>query len=448
MVPSLRLRWHAAITAILVLGSTTPTQAQFGTAIATTGPINASMGGASTAAPIDAAGALFWNPAGISGLDHSEIGFGAAVLIPRTTITSRVVANSLGGGFPAHNSVGTTGANNGVFTIPSFGLVYKTDESPVTYGFGLFTLGGFGVNYPVSKSNFVLNPRFPNGFGLGPLYSHYDVLQLAPTIAWAPTAEWSLGFQPNLDIANLAFDPAAFSAPALIQGPNGIMGPVYGDATHTRSRVGGGFQLGVYYAPIESVWSFGASFRSPQWFENFTYPSVTPQGMPARAKLNFDFPFIASVGTAFRGIDRLLVALDLRYVGYRETNGYRHTGFDSSGALRGLGFQDIFALALGAQYQVTDRFTVRSGYTFNLNPIGNAVTIYNVASPLNVQHSLALGFSYDVTKALKLSATYQHFFQNTNHGPITEPFIGPLHGSDVRIASTADAIVFGANVSF
>jgi long-chain fatty acid transport protein len=405
------------------------------------------MGGAATAAPIDAAGSLFWNPAAITGLDHSEMGFGLEVLIPRTTITSQVAANTFGPGLPPRGAEGTTGGNNGVFVLPSFGLVCTPDGSPISYGFGVFALGGFGVNYPVSKTNPLLNPRFPNGFGLGPLYSQYQALQLAPTIALALSDEWSIGFQPNLDLAGLAFDPAVFSAPALVTNPLGMMGPVYGDATHTRSRVGGGFQLGTYYAPIESNWSFGASFKSPQWFENFTYPTVNLQGQATRSKINFDFPFIASVGTAYRGLDRLLVALDLRYVGYRETNGYRHTGFDSDGALRGLGFQDILALSLGVQYQWTDALTVRSGYSWNMNPIGNAVTSYNVASPLNVQNTLALGLSYDVTTALKLSATYGHGFQNTNHGPIIEP-TGPLHHSDVRIASTADLITIGANVSF
>ncbi len=53
----------AAIVALLVLGFATSTHAQFGTAVSGTGPINRSMGGAATAAPIDAAGALFWNPA-------------------------------------------------------------------------------------------------------------------------------------------------------------------------------------------------------------------------------------------------------------------------------------------------------------------------------------------------------------------------------------------------
>ncbi|MFI5459432.1 MAG: outer membrane protein transport protein, partial [Isosphaerales bacterium] len=145
--PTMRHKSLTAIAALLVLGFATSTRAQFGTALSGTGPINRSMGGAATAAPIDAAGALFWNPATISGLDRSEIGFGAEVLIPRTTITSRIAANSFGPGFPAQNMSGTTGGNNGVFTLPSFGLVYKPEDSYFTYGFGLYAVGGFGLNY-------------------------------------------------------------------------------------------------------------------------------------------------------------------------------------------------------------------------------------------------------------------------------------------------------------
>ena len=38
------------------------------------------------------------------------------------------------------------------------------------------------------------------------------------------------------------------------------------------------------------------------------------------------------------GVERLLVAFDLRYVDYRNTNGFRDTGFSPQGALRGLGW--------------------------------------------------------------------------------------------------------------
>ena len=44
-------------------------------------------------------------------------------------------------------------------------------------------------------------------------------------------------------------------------------------------------------------------------------------------------PMVASVGTSYTGIDRLLIATDLRFLDYRDTNGFRHTGFDQRGAL-------------------------------------------------------------------------------------------------------------------
>ena len=103
---------------------------------------------------------------------------------------------------------------------------------------------------------------------------------------------------------------------------------------------------------------------------------------------------------------------------------------------------------MGMQYQMTDAISLRMGYTFNLNPAGNAVTAYNLASPTIIQNTISLGASYDVTKALKLSFAYVHYFQNAISGPIIAPGVGPLPGSYVRTAATADSVILGASVTF
>lgn len=59
------------------------------------GPVNRSMGGASTAAPLDSLGAIYWNPATISAL-NSEMAFGIEVLWPHSTLSSSVHANVFG----------------------------------------------------------------------------------------------------------------------------------------------------------------------------------------------------------------------------------------------------------------------------------------------------------------------------------------------------------------
>jgi long-chain fatty acid transport protein len=404
------------------------------------------MGGAAVAAPIDAAGALFWNPASIGGLGRSEMVFGTELLIPRTTLASRVNTGTFGHGLPPVPLAGNNGGNNGVFPLPVFGLVQRTEGSPWTYGIGFFELGGFGVNYPASRTNAILMPQVPFGRGVGPLFAQYQIFQIAPTVAYQVTDQIALGFAANIDLASLSVDPALFAPPTLLTTPLGPA-PVYPTATNGRARWGGGFNAGVYYTP-DSDWQFGASVRSPQWFETYTFNAVSAHGRPTTPKFNLDFPMIASVGTAYTGFDRLLLATDVRFLDYRDTNGFRHSGFDARGALRGLGWQNVFALAMGAQYQWSNALSLRAGYTFNLNPAGDAVTTFNVASPTIIQHSLAVGASYDVTKALRLSLAYVHYFQNEIHGPLVQPFVGPIPGSVVRTAATADSVVLGASVIY
>src|SRR6516225_1799541 len=89
-------RFGLALGAIMLGLCTTPARAQFGLAVSGVGPINRSMGGASTAAPLDSAGALYWNSATIGALPTSEMEFGTGFVIPRTTLSSVVPADALG----------------------------------------------------------------------------------------------------------------------------------------------------------------------------------------------------------------------------------------------------------------------------------------------------------------------------------------------------------------
>jgi long-chain fatty acid transport protein len=445
--PECRVWLGLAALTIVVLGPfMTPARAQSGLAANSVGPINMSMGGAATAAPLDSAGALYWNPATIGEIAN-EMEVGAGILIPRSTLSSKIGPGALGNGIPPVPLSGTTGSNTGVFILPTVGIVYTPTESPWSFGFGIFEIGGFGVNYPVDPKNPILNPQVPFGRGIGPLYAQLQLLQFSPTVAVKLTDTLSVGAQANIDYGLLGVNPGLFSAPGLENSPLGP-GPVYSYATQGRSRAGGGFQLGVYWQP-EGDWSFGASYKSTQWFERYTFNSVNPtNGNPASPNFALNFPETVSAGFAYKGIDRLLLATDFRFLDYRDTSGFSQNGFNAQGALRGLGWQNIFALGTGAQYQATDDLTLRIGYTFNMNPIGNAVTSYNVANPLVIMHTIALGASYNVTKNFKVSFAYSHFFQNEISGPLIEPFVGAVPHSSVRTTATADIVQIGATVSF
>src|SRR5437868_4169402 len=96
---------------IAVVMRPAPTWAQH--SVPGVGPINRSMGGAAVAAPIDAAGAIYWNPATIGDLGKSEMEFGGELVIPQTTLASRVGAGAFGQGFPPTPLAGSTEGDNG-----------------------------------------------------------------------------------------------------------------------------------------------------------------------------------------------------------------------------------------------------------------------------------------------------------------------------------------------
>ena len=75
MMSSARRFLVLCVLSLLAVARSAPAARAQGFVLAGAGPVNRSMGGASTAAPLDATGALFWNPATLSGLPSSELDF-------------------------------------------------------------------------------------------------------------------------------------------------------------------------------------------------------------------------------------------------------------------------------------------------------------------------------------------------------------------------------------
>jgi long-chain fatty acid transport protein len=406
------------------------------------GPVNRSMGGAGVAAPLDASGSLYWNSAAITGLGGSELDAGLELVFPNENLSSSLAPGTLGPGIPPVPLAGRTHGDTGAVPLPAMGLVYQPEGSDLTYGLGIYEVGGFSTNYAASRTNPVLTPQPPFGTGLGAIYSQLQVFQIAPTVAARLTDHLSVGLAPTVDLTFLQADPLVVAAPT-----DGLTGfPTYPAGTHTRAAWGAGFQAGAFFTTGDG-WNFGASFKSPQWFEPFRFNSQDQLGGPRSIKFHFDYPMIVSVGAAYTGIERLVLAADVRYIDFKNTPGLSQRGFDRLGAVRGLGWIDSFALSAGAQYKLTDSLSLRLGYSYNTNPIENEQAFFNVASATIVEHSLAVGASYQLTQCLSLSLAYVHDFENSVSGPIVTPR-GVIPLSSVKSEISADAVLLGAGVKF
>ena len=250
------------------------------------------------------------------------------------------------------------------------------------------------------------------------MYSKLAVLQLVPTAALQLTDRLSIGLAPTISIADAALDPNLWTTPN--------PGPAYPSATHTRTNWGLGFQVGIYYE-TENCWHFGALYKSPQWLEEFTYYSEDSNGNPRTDRLNVDFPAIISVGAAYYGLPRTVWAIDARYVDYANTQLFGHdAGFNADGAATGLGWDSVFSVATGVQYQLTDALSLRCGYTFSENPIPDENTFYNIGSTAIYQHIVSVGASWRITCRTSLVIAYLKAFENSISGAIEAPGIGPF----------------------
>ena len=417
------------------VAATTTAQGQ-GIFVSATGPVNRSMGGAGTAAPLESLGALFWNPASISALPEDEVSIGLAASLPILETDSFIPG--LGGG--------STSAQPGVTPLPNVGWIHRPKNSDVTFGVGLFSAAGFRTNFPSSVTNPVFVPQsntigVPGG--LGQVYTEAAFLQIIPTVSWQVADRVSVGFGPTITLGDVSIDPLVFDSP---DDADGSGAPRYASGHGTRTHWGGGFQAGVYYEGPEGL-HLGATLKTPQWMETFQYNTEDELGRPRSRSVDLDLPMVISFGTAWSGWERFVLAADVRYYDYANTDGFNSSGYRPDGTVSGLGWDSIFSVATGVQYAVHEDLFVRAGYTFNENPIPESLAFFNIGAPLYYQHEFHVGASYRLTKLLWLNVAYTYYMENEISGPVVTP-AGAIPGSSVTNRETVHIADVGLTVRY
>ncbi len=393
------------------------------------GAVHGGMAGVSTATPIDALGALYWNPAAIGRLGRNEVSIGGAFIYPDIYVSSS--RPRLDGTVVS----GRTRSDNGFPLVPSIGLVSKLDdESPLTFGFGLIALGGGGVNFPGDTTNPILSPTGPLGqFVLGPTFANMQLLQLSPTISYQVTDRLVVGVGPTVDINLVSFDPAYFAPPNQIPGtPNTFL-----SATNSRPFWGGGVRAGLVYSLTDTL-DLGFGYTSPQWLETWKFNSRDNLGNPRTLSLDASLPAIYSWGVAWRGIERLTLGVDMRYFDYKNTDLFGTSIRDG-----GLGWDSAFAVALGGNYQMTDRIAVRGGYQYNTNPLENTRALFNIQAPAIIQHTISVGTSLKLTEDMSMSIGYAYGFENSINGVVDR-----IPNTNVGLEASSHSLLFNLQVKF
>jgi long-chain fatty acid transport protein len=388
------------------------------------GPVNRSMGGAAAAAPLDAMGAIHWNPATITGLESSEFSASIGFIMPDTRLESHLPANTFGPGFPPVDLGGAVESDIGAAPLPSIGVVLK-DDGIFACGLGIYGTAGFALNYPASTSSPLSMPPPPVGLGVGRVFAEAQVIQIAPVLAVRATERLSIGGGPTINLYRVLADPYFFTAPNDANGDGFYSWP---DGTGSRYHWGGGFEVGVYYETDVGL-NFGAGYKSKQRGEDVSFHSTDELGLPLSFHTPVSLPAILSLGTSYTGFERTTLAMDVRWINYADTDllGDPAT-FAPDGRLRGLGWDSVWSVSVGAQHALLDWLSVRVGYTSTEEPVGDGDSGVNFPAPLIIQHVISTGLTVLLTDHLSLTAAYQYGLPNEISGPI-QTAAGPIPGS-------------------
>jgi len=420
---------------LVVLGWLVPAQTYSQGVVAPgAGPINRAMSGASTAAAVDL-GASYWNPAAIGVLDHNEVLIGTELIIPSIQYSATLPARSIAGVFPPTDRSGSTQTDSGVATNLAVGASYKLDsEIPLSFGILINGIVGGNVNFPGGFGTPTLGPRQPpDFFGVGPVYANLSLLSIKPMVAYQMLEGLTVAVAPVVTTGNAQFNPAFFAP-----GPPDAFGvPTFPSATNARPFWGGGFEIGLI-KEINSAWSVGFSYKSPVWQQTWQFNTYNPDLSPRSIGIQAEIPPIYSWGVAFKGVKNLVVDVDLRYFDY--ANAALWGDSIQSG---GLAWDSIFALALGAQYQVTERLSLLGGYLYNQNPINEVKTIFNLQAPGFLQHSLSLGGTFRLNDSLMFTLGWVHNFENSIQGPLPQ-----IPGTNARLTAQVNSLMGGVTINY
>lgn len=444
---------------LVVILFTTATFAQAGHIMQGVGAVNMSMGGASTAQPLDISGALHWNPAAISVFDSKILNFDIGAFFSSPELSSTLPAGMMGPGSPEVS--GVTKDDRGVSPMPAFAMVWGKEDSKHTFGASAFGISGFGVTFPEEANN-PMSPTFnptinsnPINYpqqagGFGHLESDYMLLQIGFAWAYEVSETFSIGIQPTFNYAALEL------APNPIANPNASGYPVSDKA----SAIGFGAQFGVFYNSPGGV-KLGASYKTAQKFSDLEFGNTHLDNSTSENAFNMDYPSILSFGLGYSKAD-FDFAIDYRYVDYENTAGFEDKGWTiggdgiPTGSVEGFGWKNISIVSVGLQYKGIEKLPLRVGYTYSSNPIDDELAFFSTPSTAVVANAFQFGFSYPITDSLMLNGVYHYGTSDgKTEGTMLSPFAvsptnpyGAIPRTKVGYEMTTSMVMFGISYTF
>lgn len=379
---------------------------------------------------------LWWNPASISGLDHSDIDSSLAGILvwskardQGSTIDRFGTLQPVGGSSRSSHVI-----SNGL--LPSMAAALRLDDQ---WSVGLAVSSPFSFITQYNQSSWA---RY------AALTSRLETIDLQPTLAWRPTSWLGIGAGPNIEHTLAALSSSL---------PN--LSAAEGDGTETFHGQGWnvGYNVGLQLHLLEDRLTFGAAYRSR--IEHSLSGSLDVIGLSGllagqnfhagNGVANFTTPWAATFAVRYRVTPRLTLDAQVVHTGWSELDVVRITR--PVAATTSEAYNDVTSGAIGLDYAVNPRWVVRAGIQYDPTPVPSGDLDPRV--PDANRFLFALGTSLKVTQRLTVDAGVIYIDADTSHinrdastyagTPVATPI--QLRG---EVKSTALVLALGTRLQF
>ena len=333
------------------------------------------MAGAYTALALDGS-ALFYNPAGLSQLDGTQIMLGTTLISPSTSF--RGVA-------PA---IDETSMESAIFTPINLYVTHKLNDK-WAFGFGVNNQYGLGSTWNenwVGKYIAIETEVQTFYFTGGASYKFSDKFSVGVT------ASYVYG---NVKILKKA-----------------PLTPFNADAKIDLSGTAGSFaySVGLLYKPSDML-SIGLNFRSNTTLDfagsaDVSAPSALSSLVPSGdITAPLTLPFNVTLGLALTPTEALTVSADFQYVGWSSYDKMEVTFTESNVVSTSpRNYDNSWIARLGAEYHMSDKFDLRGGLLYDKNPVKDEFV--EPSLPDADRLGLNIGVGYKITPSISVDLAY------------------------------------------
>jgi len=359
---------------------------------------------AGAAAIAEDASTVWFNPAGMMKLSGNQVLVAGHLIDPDSKFKDE-------GSINADGSPLTGDADDGGRTafVPNAYWVTEINEG-MKFGLGITAPFGLETDY---DDTWVGRYHAVN--------SDLRTVNFNPSLAFEMTDKFSVGVGLNILIADVTLTNAVDFG-ALLGAPGTADGFVEleGDNFDGLSGLGYGFNIGFIY-DITPRTTLGVAYRTEMDVDvkgdgKFSVPAAAAPILSSGAfqntglKASITLPQSLSISVA-HDIDKVKVLADITWTGWSSFEELR-IDFDNPFQPDGLTteeWEDTFRYSVGADWQYSDKITLRTGIAFDETPVPNSER-RTARIPGNDRTWLSFGGTYIINSEFTIDVGYSHLF--------------------------------------